>query len=124
VSLALKDKKRTIGFSFAFKGILSVAKSEWNFRVHLIFMVLAVFAGMYFKLSVMEWAIIIIVIALVLITEMINTVIENIIDYLKPDIHPAAAYIKDAAAGAVLISAITAVITGILIFLPIPLELL
>lgn len=114
----MKDKRRRVGLSFAIKGMLAVTKSEWNFRFHLLAMLLVMGAGLLFKLSAMEWVAVIIVIGLVLITEMINTTIEKLIDYVKPEHHPAAGYIKDVAAGAVLISAIVAVVVGIIIFLP------
>jgi len=114
----LKDKKGKIGFFHAVNGIIAVTKSEWNFRFHLLMMILVIGAGIFFRLSSIEWIAVVIVIGMVLITEMLNTTVEKIIDYLKPEFHPAARFIKDAAAGAVLISAITAVIVGIIIFLP------
>lgn len=114
----MKDKKGKIGFFHAVNGIIAVTKSEWNFRFHLLLMILVIGVGIFFRLSSMEWIAVVIVIGMVLITEMLNTTVEKIIDYLKPEFHPAARFIKDAAAGAVLISAITAVIVGIIIFLP------
>ncbi|MHA6250945.1 diacylglycerol kinase family protein [Oceanobacillus sp. CAU 1775] len=114
----MKDKKKWIGLPNASRGIIAVAKSEWNFRFHLIAMLTVIVFGFLFRLSPFEWVAIIIVIGLVLITEIINTAIEKIIDYVKPEFHPIAGFIKDAAAGAVLISAIVSVIVGMLIFLP------
>lgn len=118
MSSALKDKKGKIGFSYAIKGILRVAKSEWNFRFHILAMILVIFAGLFFRLVALEWVAIVFVIGMVLVAELFNSTIEKIIDYVKPEYHPAAAYIKDAAAGAVLISAMTAVVVGFIIFLP------
>ncbi len=118
MSLDLKDKRRRIGFSYAWNGIKEIYKTEYNFRIHLIAAVLAIVAGFTFHLSNMEWAIIVLVIGLVLMAELINSVIEKMIDYLKPEIHPSAKIIKDVAAGVVLITAIIALIVGLLIFLP------
>jgi len=118
VNLALKDKKKFIGFSFAWNGLREAAKLEKNFRIHLIFTVIVIIAGFLFKLSLLEWALIILVIGFVLAAELINTVIEKMIDYMKPELHPTAKLIKDYAAGAVLTAAITAVLIGIIIFLP------
>jgi diacylglycerol kinase len=118
VNLALKDKKKSIGFSFAWNGLREAAKLEKNFRIHLIFTVIVIIAGFVFKLSLLEWALIILVIGFVLAAELINTVIEKMLDYIKPELHPTAKLIKDYAAGAVLIAAITAVLIGIIIFMP------
>ncbi|MBP2078161.1 diacylglycerol kinase family protein [Oceanobacillus polygoni] len=114
----MKDKKRKIGFSYAWNGIKEIAKTERNFRIHLLATFLTVAAGFLFKLTMVEWAIIVLTIGLVLMVEVTNTAIEKLIDYLRPEIHPTAKIIKDVAAGAVLIAAIIAAIIGLLIFLP------
>lgn len=118
MSLALEDKKGKIGIHHALAGIKAVFKSERNFRFHIIAMVLVLTSSLFLKLTQLEWAIIIIVIGLVLLTELLNTAIEKMIDYLRPAIHPDARFIKDAAAGAVLVSSIVAVLVGGIIFLP------
>lgn len=111
-------KKRSIGFSFAWNGLKKVAKSERNFQIHLLATLLVIGMAIFLKLSVVEWAIIMIVIGFVLVTELINSAIERIIDYLRPEIHPLAKIIKDIGAGAVLLSAVIAVSVGLFIFLP------
>lgn len=118
MNLALKDKDRKVGFSYAIKGIIAVIKTERNFRFHLVFLLLVVTFGFFFKLHAFEWIAVVIVSGMVLASEIVNTTIEKIIDYIKPEYHPVAGFIKDAAAGAVLISAITAATTGLIIFLP------
>tara|TARA_R100000750_G_scaffold62784_1_gene58045 strand:- start:58799 stop:59047 length:249 start_codon:yes stop_codon:yes gene_type:complete len=75
-------------------------------------------AGLYFKLSTTEWLAIIIVIGLVLLTELLNTAIENIADFISPERHEKIKMTKDIAAAAVLISAIVALVVGMLIFVP------
>ncbi|WP_165767880.1 diacylglycerol kinase family protein [Virgibacillus indicus] len=114
----MKDKKRTIGFSYAWNGIKHVIRTERNFRFHLMAAILVIIAGIVFHISHVEWSLVMIVIGLVLILEMINTAIEKLIDYLKPEINPAAKIIKDISAAAVLISAITAAAIGLIIFIP------
>ncbi len=116
--LELKDKKPVIGFSYAWQGIRFVIKSERNFRIHLVAAILVFIAGWILQISLMEWIIIVILIGMVLITEMLNTVVEQMIDYIKPEMHPAAKQIKDIAAGAVLIAAMVAAIIGCLVFIP------
>lgn len=114
----MKGKKRKIGFTYAWSGIVAAAKTELNFKIHLVCGILAVLLGFILKLSPLEWVILLIVINAVLVAELFNTVIEEIIDYVKPELHPTAKYIKDVAAGAVLLTAITAVIIGCLLYIP------
>ncbi|NBJ68554.1 diacylglycerol kinase family protein [Roseburia sp. 1XD42-34] len=116
--LELKDKKSVIGFSYAWEGIRFVIKSERNFRIHLFAAILVLIAGLILQISLIEWIIIVILIGMVLITEMLNTVVEQMIDYMKPEVHPAAKQIKDIAAGAVLIASMIAAIIGCLVFIP------
>ena len=54
----------------------------------------------------------------VLITELINSLIERVIDYIKPELHPKAKIIKDISAAVVLVAAITSIIVGLIIFIP------
>ncbi|WP_286164722.1 MULTISPECIES: diacylglycerol kinase family protein [Clostridia] len=114
----MKDKKSVIGFSYAWEGIRFVIKSERNFRIHLFAAILVLIAGLILQISLIEWIIIVILIGMVLITEMLNTVVEQMIDYMKPEVHPAAKQIKDIAAGAVLIASMIAAIIGCLVFIP------
>ncbi len=114
----MKDKKRRIGFIYAWNGLAAVFKTERNFRIHLIAAVLVIMAGVYFGVSPAKWGLLVLVIGLVLTAELFNTAVEKMIDYVKPDIHPAAGLIKDIAAGSVLLAALTAVAVGLIIFLP------
>jgi len=115
----LKDKKKgIIGLSFALNGLKEAFIRERNFRIHLIIAIIVICFSIYFRLSVVEWMIVSILISFVLITELMNSLIERIIDYLKPEYHPQAKIIKDISAAVVLIAAITSVIIGVLIFFP------
>lgn len=114
----MKDKKKSIGFSYAFNGIKEVIKMERNFQIHLISATLVIIIGIFLNISLVEWLIITLTIGLVLIAELINSAIEQIIDYIKPDRHPTAKLIKDIGAGAVLVAAIIAVIVGLIVFMP------
>lgn len=93
-------------------------KEEPNFRIHVVATIMVIAAGLYFKLSTTEWLAIIIVIGLVLLTELLNTAIENIADFISPERHEKIKTIKDIAAAAVLISTIVALMVGLLIFVP------
>jgi len=107
-----------MSFSYAFKGLYDLVKSEPNARIHLVATIAAVSAGIFFRISNVEWCIILIVIALVWAAEAINTVIEKLADHLFPEYHETARIVKDIAAGAVLVCAIVALICGLIVFLP------
>ncbi|HEY4602670.1 MAG TPA: diacylglycerol kinase family protein [Cerasibacillus sp.] len=114
----MKDKKPYIGIRYAWAGIYYVIKAERNFRIHLLVACLVIITGIILQISRSDWLGVILVIGLVLVTETVNSAIERIIDYVKPDIHPAAKIIKDLAAGAVLIAAIISVAVGLIVFIP------
>jgi len=116
--LALKDKKRVVGFRYAWAGLKTVVKKESNFQLHLVAMTIVVAAGFFFHLSLIEWAVILLTIGLVLITEMINSVIERVMDFIQPGYDERIKEIKDIAAGVVLVTALISVVVGILIFGP------
>lgn len=113
-----KDKKRGIGLAYALNGVRQAFRTERNFRIHLAAGLLAVGLAVFLKLSSYEWLFLSFSIAFVLQAELLNTAIEKMIDYIKPEYHAAAKAIKDIAAAAVLITAAAAISTGIVIFLP------
>ena len=110
-------RKRLHSFVYAGRGLRLLLR-EHNTWIHLVATVAVVITGLCFRLSLSEWAITVLVIGGVWITEAINTAIERLCDHVTPQRHPDIARIKDVAAGAVLLAAITAVIAGICIFLP------
>jgi diacylglycerol kinase len=106
------------GFGYAFNGLWYALRTQVNIRVHLSIAVLAILLGILLRITTVEFAIIFVVITVVFVAEMFNTVFELCIDLFSPEYHPLAKTAKDVAAGAVLLSAIFAVITGLLIFGP------
>ena len=74
--------------------------------------------GIILKISRIEWIICIILFGFVISLELVNTAIENAVDLITQEINPKAKIIKDVSAGAVLVAAITAVIAGLIIFVP------
>jgi diacylglycerol kinase len=111
-------RNRNVSFRNAFNGIIHGFVDEINFKIHLFFTILAVLLSVILKISLTEWCLIIIVIGMVWSTELINTAIERAVDLYTLEKHPLAKQSKDIAAGAVLISAITSVMIGVIIFLP------
>ena len=111
-------KSRLSSFKFAFQGLLSLVKNEHNARIHLLAAILAIVLGIVMKISVTEWALLTIVIGLVFISELFNTAIEKLADFVHPEWNDQIKKVKDYAAAAVFISAIIALVAGGLIFIP------
>lgn len=111
-------KKRINSFKYAINGLKIILETQANFMIHLVAAVLVTAAGLYFQISLWEWSIIVITIAVVLSAEAFNTAIEKLIDLVSPEYNKKAGQIKDISAGAVLIVSMAAVIVGLSIFLP------
>lgn len=105
-------------FTYAFKGIRTACQTEQNLLFDLVFAFLTIILGFILKLSTVEFVIVILSIGVVISLELVNTSIEYTVDMAMPEIHPLAKAAKDIASGAVLISAIVALIIGIIIYLP------
>lgn len=106
------------GFGFAFSGLWHAIRTQVNMKVHISLAIIAIVLGIVLRISAVEFAVIFVAIAGVLVAEMFNTVIELCVDLASPDYHPLAKIAKDVAAGAVLLSAIMAVIIALFIFGP------
>lgn len=111
-------RKRLASFKHATGGIWQALKDGPNLQIHVTAAVIAVLLGMFLGISYFEWLIILLLIGLVISLELTNTAIEETVDYFTLNLHPGAKRAKDIAAGAVLVSAITALVIGIIIFLP------
>jgi diacylglycerol kinase len=111
-------KNRLAFWGYAWKGIIVFLRHCRNVRWHLSAAALAIALGAVLGISKGQWVAIVLVIALVLVAEMINEAIELLCDHLHPEQHPAIGRVKDISAGAVLLAAITAVVVGMLVFLP------
>ncbi len=103
---------------YARNGLKLIFKNERNFRIELVITALVILAGVFFKISHFEWIAISLVISMVLISETINSAIEALCDTVSQDFKINVKYAKDVSAGAVLVSALVSVITGLIIFLP------
>ena len=111
-------------FVFAFSGLKTALKEESNFKIHFGVAVFTLILAAILGFEKLEWLILLLTISSVLIIELVNTVIEDTLNFLHPDIHPSAKKIKDVLAAAVLISVIFSVVIGFSLFLPKILELI
>lgn len=98
-------------------GIRRVA-AERNMRIHMALFLVVTAAGVAVRLSVMEWVSVLVVSCGVMSAEAFNTALEILSDRVCPEYDRAIGHAKDAAAGAVLIWAVTAAVVGPVIFLP------
>lgn len=103
-------------FKYAFYGIIHCIKTQRNFRFHTCAALSAAILSYKYDLSHSDKLILAFTIVFVLISEMINTAIESVVDMTTTEYNEYAKVAKDVSAGAVLVSAITASVTGMLLF--------
>ena len=111
-------RSRLKSFQFACKGILKFFQQEPNAWIHLAATIFVFIAAAYFEISGKEMIALIIVIGFVWVAEIFNTVIERVMDFISPEQNSKVEFIKDLSAGGVMLSALTAVLTGIIVFVP------
>lgn len=103
-------------FIYAMKGIRLSWREQRNLKVQLIISLCTAAAGFYFKITPVEWCIVLLTIGLVIGLEMLNSAIESLVDLVTRERTQLAGKVKDIAAGAVLFASVMAVIIGVLIF--------
>ena len=103
---------------YAIEGIKTCIIKERNIKIHIFVMICVIVCGVFFQISYLQWIICMFLFALVISLELMNTAIEAIVDLCSPQYHSLAKVAKDAAAGAVLVSAIFSAIIGLMIFIP------
>lgn len=112
------NKKRTNPLIHAVNGILETLRSERNFKIHMGFCCVAVALAWLLDIALAEWLWILLCIAFVFASELLNTAIESVTDLASPTHHELAKKAKDAGAGAVLIAAVFSAVVGFIIFGP------
>jgi diacylglycerol kinase (ATP) len=103
-------------FNYAFEGIIHVLRTQRNMRIHFLIAIGVIVAALAFDVSKIELIALMLAIAFVLVTEMMNSAVEAAVDVASTSFDPLAKLAKDIAAGAVLISAANAVAVGYLVF--------
>jgi len=105
-------------FNFAVEGIIHVLRTHRNMRVHFAVSIVVLVAAVWVGVSKLELIALLLAIAFVFITEMINSALEQAIDVATTSFDPLAKLAKDVAAGAVLITALAAAVIGAIVFWP------
>ncbi len=107
-----KNPNFIISFGYAMDGIIHAFKNEKNFRKHIFTAIIVAVVSLLFDLSRVEMAMLCLTISMVMISELINTSIENIVDLIYNRVDKNAKIAKDIGAGAVLIAALNSVVGG------------
>lgn len=105
-------------FKNAFRGLFLLLKTERNFQIHALALLVVIGAGLCFNISRGEWAIVLIMSAVVFGLEGLNSAIEKLCDEVSLERKENIRNIKDIAAGAVLVAALIAVVVAGLVFYP------
>lgn len=111
-------RTRANSFRYAFSGWWFVIRSQRNAWIHTLASIVVLLLAAWLQLKRYEWAILILAIAVVWISEFINTAIEAVVDLSTPNHHPLARVGKDVGAAAVLIAALASIVVGFLIMGP------
>lgn len=111
-------KGRLRSFGFAWAGIRKFFATEKNAQVHLAAAVAVISLSVLLRVNRMEVIALVFAIAIVWITEMLNTAVERAMDFVSLEQSPYIKVIKDIAAGAVLVSSVAALVVGAIIFIP------
>jgi len=113
-----RARSRLASFRYAFSGWWYVLRTQRNAWIHTAASLAVIAAGLLFGLDLLEWAILLLAIALVWLAEFFNTALEAVVDLASPQLHPLGRVGKDVGAAAVLIAAGTAGLIGLLILGP------
>jgi len=111
-------KSRITSFGHAFHGWAYVIRNEKNAWIHAIATICVVIVATWLNIPLRDWAVLVLVVAMVWASEFLNTAIEAVVDLASPMHHPLAKVGKDVGAAAVLIAACAAVVVGLLILGP------
>lgn len=109
-------KRMIKSFGYSLEGLRYAFCHEQNIWIHLLATVVVLILGIYLKLNLIEWLLVIFAIGLVISAELLNTALEATVDLVTTNIHPLAKLAKDTASAAVLVLAFTALLVGLLIF--------
>lgn len=125
MNMESRDKYKRYGikrffnsFRYSYQGLKYTYKYEQSMFIHILITIVVVILGILLKISTVEWFICLILIALVIASELINTAIEAVVDLASPKVDPLAKIAKDTASAAVFILSLASFICGLIIFVP------
>lgn len=110
--------RRAKSFAYAFAGIAHVMRTQHNAWIHAVINVAVVALALWLGVSALEWAVLVLAMMAVWVTEFINSALEATVDLATDEHKTLAGSAKDVAAGAVLVAAAGSVIIGLLVLGP------
>ena len=113
----MKQQRLVESFNSAIEGFIYVFKSQRNMRLQFAIGLFVVLFGVGLNFTYIELILLCLTISFVLFAEMFNTAVEHTIDLVKEEFHPLARIVKDICAGAVLLSALSAIVVGYMLFI-------
>ena len=116
-------KRFVKSFGYSIDGLKYAYKYEQSMFIHFIVTILVIIMGFICKISLLEWAIVLITIGVVLASELINTAIEAVVDLVTLEVHPLAKIAKDCGSAATFVLAMIAACIGLAIFVPHSMEM-
>jgi len=111
-----KNKNFFTAVKNSFLGLKYVFSHHRHFKIQIIFAILILILSYFFNLNIFEFLFIILVIFLVLISEIINTLIEEILNFVHPHYNDKIKIIKDISSGMVIVAVIFSLLVGIVVF--------
>lgn len=114
----LKIKRLLKSFQYAWEGVKFAWQNEQNFRVQTIIALIIVVLMFVFPTKAWEKIALFLIIMIILTFELLNTIFEHLIDLVQPKLHPYVREIKNLMSATVLLAAISAVVIGLIIFIP------
>lgn len=109
---------RWVSFRAAIAGVAHTMRTQPNAWIELAAMAVVALAGLWLRISALEWALLGLTTFLILALEAVNTAIEAVVDLVSPEWHPLARIAKDAAAGAMVFAVLGSIAVAAAIFLP------
>jgi diacylglycerol kinase (ATP) len=111
-------RARIRSFRFAWEGIISFLRLEHNAWLHFMATIVVITLSALVGVTKLELLALVFAIGFVWVAEMFNTCIERVMDFVSVHQHPEIKFIKDLAAGAVLVASVTALAVGGIVFIP------
>jgi diacylglycerol kinase len=113
-----KSKNLLYSFYYAGRGLKDAFAQEPNLRIHVLNSIIVLAGAIFLKFSYLEFAIVALTIAMVIILELLNTTLETLVDIVSPEIREKARIAKDVSAAGVLLAATAAVVIVLLLYVP------
>jgi diacylglycerol kinase (ATP) len=111
-------RRIALSFRYAFEGVAYVLRTQRNARIHGLISIGVVILGLWLQISATQWAVLVLAMMVVWVSEFLNTSLEAFVDLISPERKMPAKIAKDVAAAAVLVGAIGAIIVGLLVLGP------